>query len=116
MERQSSLSSKPVQKRFCEAQITEACRQRGGLLEEGRRATAKLCRDCAKRKRYDRSARWKSGFRKSSEPEKGWRAYRDKYSPYVDDKHRCECEREYRKERRARLRQQRAEANQALAV
>jgi len=112
----SSLSSKPVQQKFCAAQITEGCRLRGGLLEEDRRVTARLCRDCARRKRYDRSARWKSDFRRSSEPGKGWRVYRDRYSPYVDDEHRRRCEREYREQRRAQLRQQRAEAQGALTV
>lgn len=120
MERQNLHSANSNQQqeaqapRQCQAQLTEACRSRGGLLEPGRRSNAELCRDCAKHKDLERSKRWKRNFRRSPEPDKGWRVYHRKYSPYVSEEHRLECQRDYQRDRRKRLRsaseQQRAEA------
>ncbi len=80
----STFHSSP---RYCAARVTDACTERGGLLEGGRSERARYCRDCAKavrlkqsrlRKRQMRKADWRD-YRRYSFDQQGWRKFHREY-------------------------------------
>jgi len=67
----SAEASQPVTPRVCQAQSTDACRERGGRFEPGRqiRQNTRFCYDCRRQRRRALSAQWKRRKRANG----GWR-------------------------------------------
>ena len=70
----------------CQARMTEACRKRGFSFETGRviRKNSRYCRDCGPLVKLAQNAERKRELRR----QKGWRAYRDEYSPFLTEQER----------------------------
>lgn len=85
--------------RYCQAQLSEVCVQRGGWIAPDRASSARYCSECAPLVRREQSNQRKREMRRQ-----GWRKYHNDYSPFNKQQWR-DYHREYMRQWRARRKQ-----------
>lgn len=88
-----------VSGKLCEARKSLACQDRDGQLEPDRmiRKNTRYCRECGPLVRLEQNAQRKRELRR----QRGWRQYRDEYSPFLSEAERKAEHRAYMRAWRA---------------